>query len=101
MGYRYAGTYVLAIVSSGMHVIEAFEITGRGVGVTLSEETDLPTHQMLTAFITRPDGKSLSADASKEWARRGGSDQEAFIIVGVCLSQVLIGSLMRLVIRKV
>ena len=78
-----------------MRVTEAFQITGRGVGVTLDAPTALPIRKTLHAKVYRSDGTSVAAEASKEYLLRRGqtpAETEAFRLMGLPISDVPVGS---------
>lgn len=60
--------------------------------------TALPVGEKLRATVTPPSGEPISADAWKEWCLRlspppvGAVEEEAFLLVGLSKSDVLVGS---------
>jgi len=82
-----------------MRVADTFEITGRGLAVTVDEATDLPVSKKLAATVVRPDGTTLNADAFKEWLLRRSADPiegVAFLLMGLTKADVPVGSQLHL-----
>jgi hypothetical protein len=82
-----------------MRIVEAFEITGRGLVVVVDEQTDAPAGQRLSATIVQPDGSSVSVAATKEWLLRRAThppEREAFLLIGLSMSETLVGAELRL-----
>ena len=79
-----------------MKIVERFQMTGRGLAVVVNEMTDLPVGKKLTARVVLSDGVELTASAYKEWLLRRNPrlpvEKEAFLLVGLDMSDVPEGS---------
>ena len=70
-----------------------------GLAVAVEEATKLPVSKKLRAVVTRPDGSTICVDAYKEWFLRRDPqpvEKEAFLLMGLSMSDVPIGSTLRL-----
>lgn len=80
-------------------VSDTFLVTGRGLVVAIDGKTDLPVARRLRATIELADGRTLSAEASKEWfliRQPVVRENEAFLLHGLNKDDVPIGSLIDL-----
>lgn len=81
------------------HIVEHFQITGRGTVIVIDKVTDLPIGRCLQATIQFSDGASLDYGAWKEWLLRRDNkplEDEAFLIVDAPISHAPIGAVVTL-----
>lgn len=83
-------------MSQPLKISRVFQIKDRGLGITIDGDVDLPAGHKIRATIVRPDGSSISVDASKEWLLRSAaasaSASEAYLLIGISMIDVPVGS---------
>lgn len=78
---------------------EQFQITGRGLVVVVSVNTELPTGRAVRATLHLPDGSTRICEAFKEWILRRNAEpleKEGFFLPGLTRFDVPTGTLVEL-----